>query len=115
MTVRLRLQRFGSKKRPFYRIVAASSANKRDGKFLEIIGLYHPISPEENQIRLNEDRIRHWLNMGAQPSETVKNVLQKQGIWKEFMAEKTKRKAEKRKRKNQARKSQKTQAAAATE
>lgn len=83
MNVKLRLQRFGSKKRPYYRIVAAPNSKKRDGRFLEIIGLYHPLS-EKEPVRLKKERILHWLNAGAQPSDTVKNIFSKEGLWKEF-------------------------------
>lgn len=83
MQVKLRLQRFGNKKRPYYRIVASNSGQKRDGKFLEILGIYHPVSKGE-QVRLEEEKIRKWLNLGAQPSETVKSLLSQQGIWADF-------------------------------
>ncbi|RME89374.1 MAG: 30S ribosomal protein S16 [Candidatus Hydrogenedentota bacterium] len=117
MLVKLRLQRFGAKKRPFYRIVAAANANKRDGKFLEIVGLYHPVSPEDKQVRLNEERILYWLKQGAQPTDTVKNVLSKHGIWSQFMAEKSRLKAERKKRKKEKKdkKPQATQKAAETQ
>lgn len=84
MQVKLRLQRFGNKKRPYYRIVAATITKKRDGKFLDIIGLYHPLSSPDNQIRLFEDKVIDWLNKGAEPTNTVKSILQKQGIWSKF-------------------------------
>lgn len=84
MTVKLRLQRYGTKKRPYYRIVATSSTVKRDGQFLEIVGLYHPLVKDGNQVRLEKDKIATWLNKGAQPSETVRSILSKAGIWKPF-------------------------------
>jgi small subunit ribosomal protein S16 len=84
MTVKLRLQRYGTKKRPYYRIVAASSTVKRDGKFLEIVGLYHPLVKAGEQVRLEKDKIDTWLKKGAQPSDTVKNILSKAGMWKPF-------------------------------
>lgn len=59
MTVKLRLQRYGTKKRPFYRIVATSSSVKRDGKFLEIVGLYHPLVKEGGQVRLEKKKFKH--------------------------------------------------------
>jgi len=93
--VKLRLQRFGTKKRPFYRIVAAANTKQRDGRFLEILGLYHPIMPEESQIRLENEKILNWLGKGAKPTDTVKKILSKGGIWTPFMEEKAKRKAEK--------------------
>jgi small subunit ribosomal protein S16 len=84
MTVKLRLQRYGTKKKPYYRIVAASSTVKRDGKFLDIIGLYHPLVKEGEQIRLEKEKVNEWLKKGAQPSDTVKNILSKAGVWKPF-------------------------------
>ena len=66
MLVRLRLQRFGRKKLPFYRVIAASSTVKRDGKFLDILGLYHPTVREESkQVRLDQEKIFEWLKRGA--------------------------------------------------
>ena len=76
MTVRLRLQRRGAKKRPFYRIVAADSRTPRDGRFLEVVGTYDP-TREPMQIRLNEDRVQHWLSVGARPSDTVASILRR--------------------------------------
>ena len=84
MTVKLRLQRYGTKKRPYYRIVATSSTVKRDGKFLEIVGLYHPLVKEGSQVRLEKEKIETWLQKGAQPSDTVRNLLSKAGVWKPF-------------------------------
>ena len=80
MSVRIRLKRFGSKMRPYYRIVVMDSRAPRDGRPLEEVGLYHPISPEDQQIELQEDRIREWLSKGAQPSDTVKKLLNKKNI-----------------------------------
>jgi len=93
--VKLRLQRFGCKKKPFYRIVAASKAEKRDGRFLEIVGLYHPIMSKEQETRLEKEKIVTWLNKGAKPTDVVKNILSKAGIWKDYQVEKEKIKAEK--------------------
>lgn len=84
MTVKLRLQRFGTKKRPYYRIVAATSTVKRDGKFLDILGIYHPLVKEDEQIRLEKDKINEWLKKGAQPTDTVRSILSKAGVWKPF-------------------------------
>jgi len=105
--VKIRLQRFGSKKRPFYRIITSASGAKRDGKFLDIVGLYHPISAEDKQVRLDVDKIKNWLSKGAQPTDTVKDIFAKNGFWKEFTAEKAARKAAVIKRKNVARKANK--------
>jgi small subunit ribosomal protein S16 len=76
MAVKLRLQRHGAKKKPFYRIVAADGRARRDGRFLEIVGTYDP-NHEEIKLRLKQDRIEHWLNVGAQPSTTVKSLLRR--------------------------------------
>lgn len=77
--VKLRLKRMGAKKRPFYRIVAADSRAPRDGKFLETVGTYDP-RQQPSAVTLKEDRIRFWLNNGAQPSETVRGLLVKNDI-----------------------------------
>jgi len=78
--VRLRLWRGGKKKQPIYRIVAAHSANARNGKYIELVGQYNPgASPVS--ITLTEDRIFHWLKVGAQPSDTVRSLLQRKGVW----------------------------------
>ena len=74
MAVKLRLTRVGSKKNPIYRIVAADSRSPRDGKFLEIVGRYNP-QTEPSTIEFDEERIRHWLSKGAQPSNTVQRLL----------------------------------------
>jgi small subunit ribosomal protein S16 len=82
MTVRIRLARGGTKKRPFYRIVATSAHSPRDGGFLEKLGTYNPILPSENPERvvLREERIRYWLGVGAQPSDRVARFLDNAGI-----------------------------------
>lgn len=79
MSVKIRLTRMGTNKRPYYRIVAVDSRKKRDGAYLEELGYYHPLH-EENPVRVNEERIRYWLEKGAQPTHTVKTILKKQGI-----------------------------------
>jgi small subunit ribosomal protein S16 len=77
MSVRIRLARGGAKKRPFYRIVIADSRSPRDGRFIEKVGTYNPMVPKEHpdRIRLNEDRIKHWLGVGARPSDRVARFL----------------------------------------
>ena len=80
MSVRIRLKRLGTKMRPYYRIVVMDSRKPRDGRALEEVGIYHPISPEEEQLDLKEDRIREWLAKGAKPSDTVKKLLNKSNI-----------------------------------
>lgn len=81
MAVKLRLTRMGSKKKPTYRIVASDSRVKRDGKYLELVGTYNPISKET---KINEEVALKWLATGAQPSDTVRNLLSKAGIMKAF-------------------------------
>ena len=83
MAVKLRMTRMGAKKRPFYRIVAADSRSPRDGRFIELLGTYNPCT-NPAQGNLKEEEILKWLNNGAQPSDTVKNLLSKQGIMKKF-------------------------------
>lgn len=79
MAVRLRLTRMGRKKRPFYRIVAVDSRAPRDGKYLESLGYYDP-KKEPFEVRLNEERILYWLGVGAQPTDTVRSILRREGI-----------------------------------
>ena len=74
--LKLRLRRMGAKKRPSYRIVVAESSAPRDGKFIEIIGHYDPLT-DPATIKLNEERAKHWLSVGAQPTETVRNILRR--------------------------------------
>jgi small subunit ribosomal protein S16 len=81
MAVRLRLMRMGAKKRPFYRIVAADSEAKRDGRFLEIMGSYDP-KTNPATVSLDEQKVRFWLGKGAKPSETVGSILKRQGLLK---------------------------------
>ena len=79
--VRIRLRRIGRKKAPQYRIVVADSKSPRDGKFIEIIGTYAP-RQAENSVTINADRANHWLDVGAQPSDTVRSLLRKAGVLK---------------------------------
>jgi small subunit ribosomal protein S16 len=79
MSVRIRLTRKGTKKKPFYRIVAADIEAPRDGKFLEALGTYNPMV-EPAAITLNEDRISYWLGEGAKPSTTVQSIFKSQGF-----------------------------------
>lgn len=81
MAVRLRLTRKGTKKRPFYRLVAADSEAPRDGKFLEILGSYDPMK-DPAKIKINEEGINKWLEKGAIATESVKAILKKQGLLK---------------------------------
>ncbi len=80
MAVKLRLKRMGSKQKPFYRIVAADSRSPRDGRFIETVGTYNPIV-KENNVTVDEEKIAKWINNGAQPTDTVKSLLSKNGVW----------------------------------
>ena len=80
MSVKIRLKRFGTKKRPYYRIVVIDSRAPRDGKTIEEVGFYQPIEVENKQIKIEEERIRTWLSKGAKPSDTVKRLLNKQNF-----------------------------------
>lgn len=79
MAVKLRLRRMGKKKQPVYKMVAADSRSPRDGKFLEAVGFYNPLT-SPHTLELKEDRILYWLNVGAQPTHTVKSLLRQKGI-----------------------------------
>lgn len=79
MAVKIRLARHGAKKRPFYRIVVADSENPRDGRFLEKVGTYNPLQ-DPAEVTLNADRIQYWLELGATPTNTVKNLLKQEGV-----------------------------------
>lgn len=79
MAVRIRLTRQGTKKRPFYRIVAADVQSPRDGRFLELLGTYNPMT-DPAAVTLKEDRVKYWLGEGATPSTTVQSILKRQGI-----------------------------------
>ncbi len=81
MSVKIRLKRFGTKRRPYYRIVVVDSRAPRDGRTIEEVGLFHPIELEEKQVQLKEDRIREWLEKGARPSDTVKKLLNKNNFY----------------------------------
>ena len=88
MSVRIRLTRIGKKKEPHYRVVVADQRSPRDGRFIEIIGKYKPLE-EPSLIDIDEDRALDWLRKGAQPSESVANLLRKVGVWERFQTEKT--------------------------
>lgn len=79
MAVRIRLTRKGTKKRPFYRIVVAHSEAPRDGKFLEIIGTYNPLT-DPAEIQFDPERLRVWLDRGARPSDTVTSLIKQKGL-----------------------------------
>ena len=76
MSTKIRLKRFGTKKRPFYRIVVVDGRAPRDGRALDELGLYHPIETDEaGQVRFDEEKVREWLQKGAQPTNTVRKLL----------------------------------------
>ena len=83
MAVKIRLKRMGAKKAPFYRVVVADSRSPRDGKIIELLGTYNPlVTPAE--VKINEELALNWLNKGAIPTDTVKNLLSSEGIMKKF-------------------------------
>ena len=77
--VKIRLKRMGMKKMPFYRLVVTDSRNARDGRFIEEIGYYNPLS-EPVELNINSDRAKYWLGNGAQPTDTVRGLLKKGGV-----------------------------------
>ena len=90
MAVKIRLNRMGAKKNPFYRVVVADSRAPRDGRFIEILGNYDP-SKQPAVVNLDEAKVLDWMNKGAQPTDTVKNLLSKQGIMAKFAEAKAKK------------------------
>ena len=80
MAVKIRLARHGAKKRPFYRIVAADNDSPRDGRFLEKLGTYNPLQ-DPAQVVLNTDRVKYWIGQGATPTDTVKTILKREGVF----------------------------------
>ncbi len=81
MAVKIRLRRMGAKKAPFYRVIVADSRDPRDGKFVEEIGYYNPLT-EPAEIKIDAEKADKWLKSGAQPTDTVKALLKKSGIVK---------------------------------
>ncbi len=79
MAVRIRLARGGRKKRPFYRIVAANSEAPRDGRFLEVLGTYDPLK-DPAEIKIHADKVKKWLERGAEPTDTVRSLIKKAGV-----------------------------------
>ncbi len=88
MSVKIRLKRMGAKKHPFYRIVVANSTNARDGKFIETVGHFDPLT-EPQAVTINVERVKYWLSVGAQPTDVTRVLLIKQGLLepKKFTAE----------------------------
>lgn len=86
MAVKLRLMRMGKTKQPTYRLVAADQRSPRDGRFIEILGTYNPRS-EPSEINVDNEKAIAWLRQGAQPTETVRKILEISGAWSEFKGE----------------------------
>ena len=80
MAVKIRLARHGAKKRPFYRIVVADNESPRDGRFLENVGTYNPLR-DPVEVTLKTDRVQYWLHQGAIPTDTVRSILKKNGVF----------------------------------
>ncbi len=89
MAVRIRLARHGRKKAPFYRLVVADSRSPRDGRFIEQLGIYNPMT-EPSEIRIDVDKAVEWLSKGALPSDTARGLLKKAGVWEKFVETKAK-------------------------
>jgi small subunit ribosomal protein S16 len=83
VAVKLRLMRMGKKKQPTYRVVAADSRSPRDGRFIEIVGIYDP-RPDPSAVRIDNDKAVDWLRKGAQPTESVRKLLEISGAWATF-------------------------------
>ena len=86
MAVKLRLMRMGKKKQPTYRVVAADSRSPRNGRFIEIVGVYDP-RPDPSAVRIDNEKAIGWLRQGAQPTESVRKLLEISGAWEEFSGE----------------------------
>ena len=83
MAVKIRLKRMGAKKAPFYRVIVADSRSPRDGRFIETVGTYNPLTTPA-EIKIDEEKAIKWLNNGAIPTDTVKNLFSKAGIMEKF-------------------------------
>lgn len=83
MAVKLRLMRMGKKKQPTYRVVAADGRSPRDGRFIEIVGIYEPRA-EPSVVKIDDEKALKWLRNGAQPTETVEKLLKISGTWEQF-------------------------------
>lgn len=80
MPVKIRLARHGAHKKPYYRIVIADNESPRDGRFIEIVGTYNPL-PDPAKVTFKEERVRHWIDNGAIPTDTVRNLLRREGFF----------------------------------
>jgi small subunit ribosomal protein S16 len=87
LSVRIRLRRMGAKKRPFYRIVVAHSASPRDGRFIETLGYYDPLT-DPSTIKVDEEKAVLWLSRGAQPTESAESLLKRVGVLEKFQNQK---------------------------
>ncbi|MEA3423645.1 MAG: 30S ribosomal protein S16 [Bacillota bacterium] len=83
MSVKIRLKRMGAKKKPFYRLIVADSRSPRDGRFIEEIGYYNPVS-EPIELKINEESAIKWLKNGAQPTDTVRELFKKNGVFEKL-------------------------------
>ena len=81
--VKIRLKRFGTKERPTYRIVVQDARKPRDGTTIEELGIYQPIAAADSQIAFNEERAKYWIGVGAQPTDTVRALLKKAGVYEQ--------------------------------
>ena len=77
--VKIRLKRMGMKKKPFYRLVVTDSRSPRDGRFIEEVGYYNPVS-EPDELKIDAERAKYWIGVGAQPTDTVRGLLKKGGV-----------------------------------
>lgn len=87
MAVKIRLKRIGTHKKPFYRVVVADSRSPRDGRFIEMIGTYDPLK-QQGGTSVDQEKAIHWLKKGAVPTDTVKSLLSKAGVMKQYAASK---------------------------
>ncbi|RMF85578.1 MAG: 30S ribosomal protein S16 [Nitrospinota bacterium] len=83
MAVKIRLKRIGAKKRPMYRLVVADSRSPRDGRIIEKLGFYNPLT-DPFELKVEKERLQEWLKRGAQPTDSVKGLLKKAGLWAEL-------------------------------
>ncbi len=93
MATKIRLMRLGRKKRPFFRIVVADSKARRDGAFIDVIGYYNPIA-QPAEVKIDEEKVLKWLNVGALPTDTTRSLFSKAGIMQRFAESKVKKSGE---------------------
>ncbi|MBN1231888.1 MAG: 30S ribosomal protein S16 [Candidatus Coatesbacteria bacterium] len=90
MALSIRLRRQGKRVQPFYRVVVADQRNKSDGRFIEILGYYNPISKGKYEVKFEDERCIYWLSQGANPTETVHSLMKNSGLWKKWIETKQK-------------------------